>query len=242
MPDPQDIAALFANVEARPKRRQGITGQTIEAMMRGTMCQITEYELDALRDEIARLQEAVNAEEMRANENKARAEKAEAEVEERHQLHLEQVRITHEWIERYDKAEATLSECQAAEEGAMMILTQTFIERDAARKALSESQALLAMAYEVAAMLPQDPNWIWRFEPRWSARDLSDAIRALTPADAKAALDARINAAKDEGRIAGLREAAEIAQSLHDRAATKGQVLNRNTVGKAILAKIKEAK
>ena len=35
----------------------------------------------------------------------------------------------------------------------------------------------------------------------------------------EAALDARIK----EGRIAGLREAAKIAQSLHDRAATKGQ-------------------
>lgn len=46
---------IFAAVEGRSKRRQGITGQTIEAQMRGTMCQITEYELDVLRDEIARL-------------------------------------------------------------------------------------------------------------------------------------------------------------------------------------------
>ena len=46
---------IFAAVEGRPKRRQGITGQTIEAQMRGTMCQITEYELDVLREEIARL-------------------------------------------------------------------------------------------------------------------------------------------------------------------------------------------
>ena len=74
------------------------------------------------------------------------------------------------------------------------------------------------------------------------AQAASRAIRAAvpTPADAQAALDARINAAREEGRFAGLREAAKIAQSLHDRAATKGQVLNRNTVGKAILAKIKE--
>lgn len=46
---------VFADVDARPKRRQGVTGQTIEAQMRGTMCQITEYELDTLRDEISRL-------------------------------------------------------------------------------------------------------------------------------------------------------------------------------------------
>lgn len=46
---------VFAAIDARPKRRQGITGQTIEAQMRGTMCQITEYELDTLRDEISRL-------------------------------------------------------------------------------------------------------------------------------------------------------------------------------------------
>lgn len=46
---------IFAAVEGRPKRTQGITSQTIEAQMRGTMCQITEYELDVLREEIARL-------------------------------------------------------------------------------------------------------------------------------------------------------------------------------------------
>lgn len=44
------LNAVFRDVEARPKRRQGITGMTIEAQMRGTMCQITEYELDVLRD------------------------------------------------------------------------------------------------------------------------------------------------------------------------------------------------
>lgn len=44
------LDAVFRDVEARPKRRQGITGMTIEAQMRGTMCQITEYELDVLRE------------------------------------------------------------------------------------------------------------------------------------------------------------------------------------------------
>lgn len=79
-----------------------------------------------------------------------------------------------------------------------------------AENAEAERDAIAAAAFEAAAGLPRDPNWVWRFEPRWSARDLSEAIRALTPADAKAALDARINAAKEEGRVMGLREAAEI--------------------------------
>ena len=58
------------------------------------------------------------------------------------------------------KAEAALSGSQAAEEGAMMILTQTIAERDAARKALSESQAREAMWPEVAAkhLDPEHPR------------------------------------------------------------------------------------
>ncbi|WP_028711078.1 hypothetical protein [Paracoccus pantotrophus] len=49
---------IFAAVHARPKRRQGITGQTIDAQMRGTMCQITEWELEELRAEVERLTDA----------------------------------------------------------------------------------------------------------------------------------------------------------------------------------------
>lgn len=76
-----------------------------------------------------------------------------------------------------------------------------------AEAALTESQALLTMAYEVAAGLPRDPNWVWRFAPSWAAGDLSKAIRALTPADAQTALDARDKAKVEEGRVMGLREA-----------------------------------
>lgn len=50
---------ILSAVYARPKRRQGVTGQTIEAQMRGTMCQITEWELEELRDELARLRAEV---------------------------------------------------------------------------------------------------------------------------------------------------------------------------------------
>ena len=53
------IDEIFSAVEARPKRRQGITGQTIDAQMRGTICQITEMELEELRDELARLRAEV---------------------------------------------------------------------------------------------------------------------------------------------------------------------------------------
>jgi len=50
---------IFSAVYARPKRRQGITGQTIDAQMRGTMCQITEWELEELRDEITHIRAEV---------------------------------------------------------------------------------------------------------------------------------------------------------------------------------------
>lgn len=73
-----------------------------------------------------------------------------------------------------------------------------------AEAALSESQALLAMAFEAAA---QEAD-----EHRHFAKGIEccgDCIRALTPADAQAALAARIDAAREEGRIIGLRELAD---------------------------------
>ncbi len=131
---------------------------------------------------------------------------------------------------------------------------QQYLRAEKAEAALTESQAREAAAYEVAAGLPQDPNWIWRFEPRWSARDLSDAIRALTPAEAQAALDARDKAKVEEGRIMGLREAADLCKPKKAKtdwgnrwtpatknpqsAAAQGA---RRQCYDAILAKIKEA-
>jgi len=70
-------------------------------------------------------------------------------------------------------------------------------------------------------------------------------IRALTPADAQAALDARINAAREEGRIAGLREAAELIAG-EDRTREelkRGRLQAPGVLARAydaILAKIKE--
>lgn len=115
--------------------------------------------------------------------------------------HLNEERENYaEQIGRAEKAKAALSESQAAEEGAMMILTQTIAERDAARKALTESQAREAMAYEAAAQTYEDGFPAW---DTFSAA--ARAIRALTPTDAQAALEARINAAKEEGYHDGWR-------------------------------------
>ena len=103
-----------------------------------------------------------------------------------------------------------------------------------AEAALSESQALLAMAFDVAATMTAQG-----FHPR--------EIRALTPADAQAALDARINAAREEGlRLAaklidegfdrGI--ASKVEQCAHDR---YGWEDCESCASAAILAKIKEA-
>ena len=112
-----------------------------------------------------------------------------------------------------------------------------------AENAEAERDAIAAAVFEAAAGLPRDPNWVWRFEPRWSARDLSEAIRALTPADAKAALDARINAAREEGRVMGLREALAMAEDhTPDKHALGGPAphVTGKSIQNAILAKIKE--
>lgn len=179
----------------------------------------------------------------------ARAEKAEADcaqgqrdycdLKDRHDAHFSA------WQSaklRAEKAEAALAEVREE-----TIRLNKATDADYAKR-LSESQALMAAAFEVAARLCdetadealEESGPASRMISAWF-RSQAKAIRALAPADAQAALDARDKAKIEEGRIAGLREAAKIAQSLHDRAATKGQVLNRNTVGKAILAKIKEA-
>ncbi len=83
---------IFSAVYARPKRRQGITGQTIDAQMRGTICQITELELEELRDELASLR--AEAERLRGVLRKRTEEADRAD-------------------ERADKAEAALSDERA---------------------------------------------------------------------------------------------------------------------------------
>lgn len=115
-----------------------------------------------------------------------------------------------------------------------------------AEAALSESQAREAMAFEVAAkhLDPEqarptdyDRNKRTAYDAGYHDARKSDAaiVRALTPADAQAALDARIDAAREEGRIAGLREAAD---AFPDDLPFVAMLLTG--VRKTILAKIKE--
>lgn len=72
--------------------------------------------------------------------------------------------------------------------------------------ALPEVQALISAAYEVAA------HWIEAVPQSLPARDeYARHIRRLTPAEAIAARDDRDAQMRAEGRVAGLREAADIA-------------------------------
>lgn len=69
-----------------------------------------------------------------------------------------------------------------------------------------EVQSLIAAAYEAAA------HWIEAVPQSLPARDeYARHIRRLTPANAIAAREARDAQMRAEGRVAGLREAAEIA-------------------------------
>lgn len=108
------------------------------------------------------------------------------------------------------------------------------VRAEKAEAALSECQALLAMWPEVAANITVDMG------PRYDGRpvhyhipeNVKLAIRALTSADAQAALDARINAAREEGWVMGLREAGAVASAVS---------YDGDYVAERILAKIKEA-
>ena len=132
---------------------------------------------------------------------KTHAEKAEAEVEERHQLHLEQVRITNEWIERYDKAEAALSESQALLAMWPEVAAQTLDTRGDGVVDEALGQQLCCSGQDCGCRGADVCSF------------LQYLIRDLTPADAQAALDARINAAREEGRVMGLREAADLVRA-----------------------------
>ena len=80
--------------------------------------------------------------------------------------------------------------------------------------ALEAERVKVAAAYETAAALPTTPDWRWRFKPSWSASDFAEAVRALTPADAQAALDKLLAEARLVGWWAG-REAAAAEAALY---------------------------
>lgn len=105
-----------------------------------------------------------------------------------------------------------------------------------------EALARVAAAFVASAKLPTTPEWRWRFEPCWSASDMATAIRALTPADATAALDWQLA----EARAQGMREAAKVTmlyiRDLGCSEDTETAEANRTlkTVADAILARAAE--
>jgi hypothetical protein len=79
--------------------------------------------------------------------------------------------------------------------------------RCALSAAITASQAETAAAYEAAAKVYIDGGWPWH-------SGAYDAIRALTPADSKAALERMIA----EARADGMREAAALCAVVRDTA------------------------
>lgn len=86
-----------------------------------------------------------------------------------------------------------------------------------------------------------------RADAEFQLKQLGPALarRVIAAEKAEAALKARINAAKEEGWVMGLREAAEIAQNRHeawtDDSGVSCDVTACADIAVAILAKIKEA-
>lgn len=156
---------------------------------------------------------------------------------------------------RAEKAEAALSEAHRQQRDSDKKLRNQRHEINWLRHqqvvlkaALSESQALLAAAFEAAARLCDETadEALEESGPRsrmiyvWF-RGQAKAIRALTPADAQAALDARINAAKEEGRVLGLREGVECCTTVIDHNLELSIQTGAYRCKEAILSKIKEA-
>lgn len=77
--------------------------------------------------------------------------------------------------------------------------------------ALPEVQALIAAAIEAGADKCFHPSWQAKTSGDWMLARAAGAIRALTPADATAALARIEREAEARGLVKGLREAAEIA-------------------------------
>lgn len=235
----QDLAALVAAL--RTQRQIDMDG--CEVAVSRQACDEAADALEAQAAEIARLTAALNEADacnkglVRLNEAlQQRAEKAEADRD--------------KWFEGAGAHHvASMREAQRADQNAA--------RAEKAEAALTESQAREAAAFEVAAMALDHVASNWdcghmasrlcdcaRDAEQWGIA--ADEVRALIPADAQAALDARDKAKVEEGRIAGLREAAElIAGEDHTREELKrGRLQAPGVLARAydaILAKIKEA-
>ena len=156
---------------------------------------------------------------------------------------------------RAEKAEAALSDAHRQQRDSDKKLRNQRHEinwlrhqRVVLKAALSESQALRAAAFGAGARLCDETadEALEESGPRsrmiyvWF-RGQAKAIRALTPADAQAALDARINAAKEEGRVLGLREGVECCTTVIDHNLELSIQTGAYRCKEAILSKIKEA-
>jgi hypothetical protein len=95
---------------------------------------------------------------------------------------------------------------------------QEFVRRDPAVLAeLPEVKTLVAVAVEGAAIVARDRYMVWGREGDdcevncdfTACQDIAAAIRALTPADHKAALDRMLQEREQRGRNGALREAAD---------------------------------
>ena len=113
-------------------------------------------------------------------------------------------------LTRAEEAEAERDSQEADFAKSIAIEVASRLKAEAER---DEARAQVAAAYEAAAKLPTTPEWRWRFEPRWSASDMATEIRALTPADAQAALEAYGREKVREG----MQKAADIAVAVVDR-------------------------
>lgn len=238
----QDLAALVAELRHVDKYEPiGLDGWVAADALEAQAAEIAR--LTAERDAYAR---HLNDERENYAEQIGRAEKAEAALAETNRVAIAKVA---EATEARMKAEAERDQWAAREGAAANTIINLNAELLTAHQALSESQALLAMWPEVAAKIAHEGTLAT--EDDGIAAWIRDRIRALTPAAAQATLDARINAAKEEGRIMGLREAAKLIDEGFDRGiAPKVEQCAHDRYGwedcescasAAILAKIKEA-
>ena len=230
-----EIARLTAEVMRRSEMHECAMAERDDCILDWSD---TKAERDRLAAETARLTAALNEADacdkglVRLNEAlQQRAEKAEADRDKwfegagaHHVASMREAQMADQNAARAEKAEAALSESQARE--AMWPEVVARLCDETADEALEESSPASRMIS------------VW-------FRGQAKAIRALTPADAQAALDARINAAREEGRIAGLREAAELIAG-EDRTREelkRGRLQAPGVLARAydaILAKIKE--
>lgn len=124
-------------------------------------------------------------------------------------------------LERAEKAEAALSESQA-----MLAMRE---QRGFAHGLKSAEDHVRSMRATDGVLCQRTLNLV--------ATGLAIAASKAGIHDAQAALDARINAAKEEGRVMGLREAAETVE----RAPGYDNIGGTHPLIQKILAKIKEA-